>query len=234
MFPIRPAFAIFVHIILMSMKKLFVALCFCLAVISCSPLRIVMNSRDEEGDRIVLTSDKRMFNNVQMALGAKASEKDTVLAVLVTYDGNSNHGVFAKGDKMLVRLADQSVITLENVYHQEFEEETVTNTSREMVSDFGYAYSYDPIFDDVYITPYEISRFIPRVTTSHITKSYALYFISKAQLNDIITKDVIKLRVELEDKELDMPNTTGVSATFAEMKDCLFECLRNGIQRTEF
>ena len=216
------------------MRKFLFVVCFCLVAIGCSPLRIVMNSKDEEGNRIVLTSDKRMFNDVQMALGAKVAGKDTVLAVLVTYDGNSNHGVFAKGDKMLLRLADQSVITLENVYHQEFEEETVTNTSRERVSDFGYAYSYDPIFDDVYITPYEISRFIPRVTTSHITKSYALYFLSRGQLNDIISKGVIKLRVELEDRELDMPNTSGVSDTFAGLRTCLYDCLRNGIQRTEF
>ena len=206
----------------------------CLMTASCSPLSIVMNTHTEDGDRIVLTSDKRLFGDISAALGARVAEKDTVLAILVTYDGRSDHGVFSKGDKMLVRLGDQSVITLENVYHKEFEEETVTNTTQERVSDFGYAYSYDPYLDDILVTPYQISHFIPRVTTSRITKSYALYFISKPQLGDIIEKGVIKLRVELEDSELDMPDTSKVPAVFQGMRDCLFDCLSKGIQRTEF
>lgn len=216
------------------MKKLFFALVVCLCAIGCSPLRIVMNSKNEDGERIVLTSDKRLFNDVSVALGAKVAGKDTVLAVLVTYDGNSTHGVFDKDDRMLVRLSDQKVITLNNVYHKEFEEETVTNTTTRRVSDFGYAYSYDPYTDDIYVTPYEVSRFIPQVSTTHITRSYALYFISRPDLDAIIDKGVIKLRIELENSELDMPNTGGVSKTFGKLKDCLYDGIRSGIVRTEF
>ncbi|MCQ2157209.1 MAG: hypothetical protein MJY53_02325 [Bacteroidales bacterium] len=216
------------------MKKLFFALAACLCAIGCSPLRIVMNSKNEDGERIVLTSDKRLFNDVSVALGAKVAGKDTVLAVLVTYDGNSTHGVFDKDDRMLVRLSDQKVITLNNVYHKEFEEETVTNTTTRRVSDFGYAYSYDPYTDDIYVTPYEVSRFIPQVSTTHITRSYALYFISRPDLDAIIDKGVIKLRIELENSELDMPNTGSVSKTFGKLKDCLYDGIRSGIVRTEF
>ena len=216
------------------MKKFLSALGLCLCVIGCSPLKIVMNSKNEQGDRIVLTSDQRMFKDVSFALGAKVSAKDTVLAVLVTYDGNSDHGVFDKDDRMLIRLSDQKTITLVNIYHKEFEEETVTSTSTRRVSDLGFAYSYDPYTDDIYVTPYEVSRFIPQVNTSHITKSYALYFISKTDLDAIIGTGVIKLRVELESSELDMPNTSGVADTFSRMRDCLYQCIRDGITRTEF
>ncbi len=218
----------------MIRNRILFALAVCLCVISCDTLEIAMVTRDDDGDRIMLTSDTRVCRDTYFALGAKYNENDTVLAVLVTYDGRSDHGVFAKGDKMMVRLTDQSVITLVNVYSNEFEKETVTNTTRDYVSDFGYAYSYDPVFDNVYVTPYEISRFVPRVTTSQITKSYALYFISKSQLNDIIEKGVIKFRIEFENSELDLPDTTKLPAIFANMRTVLYNGVYKGVQRTEF
>lgn len=217
------------------MKRVAVILLFVyLAMAGCSPLRIVMNSKTEKGERLVLTSDQKLFGNISAALGAKVAGKDTLLAVLVTYDGPSNHGVFDKDDKLLIRLSDQSVITLKNVYHKEFEEQTETDVSTQRVSDFGYTYSYDLLMDDIYVTPYEVYRFVPRVTTTHKTLSYALYFISKPELNNIIDKGVIKLRVELEDRELNMPNTGSVAETFKNMKECLYKGLEEGIQRTEF
>ena len=204
----------------------------CLAMAGCSPLRIVMNSKTEKGERLVLTSDQKLFGNISAALGAKVAGKDTVLAVLVTYDGPSNHGVFDKDDKLLIRLSDQSVITLKNVYHKEFEEQTETDVSTQRVSDFGYTYSYDLLMDDIYVTPYEVYRFVPRVTTTHKTLSYALYFISKKQINDIMEKGVTKLRIEVEDAEYDMPYPENATNKFTEVYTFLHNAAKAGVKRS--
>lgn len=200
----------------------------------CSPLKIAMDSKDKDGARMVYTTDQHLFGNIDIALGAKINGKDTVLAVIVTCDQHSNHGLFDRGNKFLMRLSDQSVITLENVYDKEFEKETSTTQTRERVDSFGYAYAYDPFSDGIYITPYEVSSFIPRTQVNTVTNSYALYLISKAQLDEVISKGVIKLRVEKETGEFDMRDPSSASATFSELKKCLFERIYNPVARKEF
>lgn len=208
-----------------------VALCICMA--GCGSLKIAMNTRADDGDRIVLTSDKRVAKDTNFALGVKYGENDSIMAILVTYDGRTDHGVFLKGDKMRIRLKDQSVIDLENVYDKEFEEETVVRRSSQLVEDYGYAYSYGPLGHRMYVTPYEVSRFVPYVSEEKISKSYALYLISLNQLNDIIDKGVIKLRIEFEDHELDISDPSKISGMLDEMKTCLADCIVS-TKRSEF
>lgn len=216
------------------MKKLIILLAAAMAFAGCSPLRIAMDSRTEEGARIVYTTDKGLFNHIDVALGAKISGKDTTLAVIVTCDRHSDHGIFDKNDRMLIRLSDQSVITLNNIYHKEYETQTNTNVTRERVDSYGLAYAYDPFFPGVYLTPYEVSTFIPRTTVTTSTYSYALYFITAKQLNDIIRKGVIKLRIEIEDSEVEMASPSSASSVFASLKDCLYERISTPLVRKAF
>lgn len=202
------------------MRKLLTAALFCILAIGCSPLRIAMDSRSEEGSRIVYSTDNSLSSQMEIALGAKVDAKDTVLAL--------------KGDKMMFRLSDQSVITLTNIYHKEFEKETATHQTQEMVNNYGWAYAYDPIYDGVYITPYEVTSFIPRTRVDVTTKSYALYFIKENELQDIIDKGVIKMRIEIEDSELDWTNTGNISPLLAEMKTCLYERITKPAERSKF
>ena len=216
------------------MRKLLTAALFCILAIGCSPLRIAMDSRSEEGSRIVYTTDKSLSSQMEIALGAKVDAKDTVLALILTCDKFTDHGIFDKGDKIMFRLSDQSVITLTNIYHKEFEKETATHQTQEMVNNYGWAYAYDPIYDGVYITPYEVTSFIPRTRVDVTTKSYALYFIKENELQDIIDKGVIKMRIEIEDSELDWTNTGNISPLLAEMKACLYERITKPAERSKF
>lgn len=218
------------------MKKILTLTLAAALLCSCGAVRVAMDSRDKDGSRLILTSDKHIFNHIDMALGAKITEqKDTVLAVLVTYDGRSNHGVFDVDDQMKFRLSDESVISLSNIYDKEFETSTETFTTTERVAEFGYAYGYDPYTRSIYVTPYEASSFVPRVHTSTSTLSYGLYLITKTQLQDIIAKGVVKLRVEIENEELDMlTGTERIAPIFAEQYACLKESFANPHQRSDF
>ncbi len=217
------------------MKKfLFLALTVMLTAASCSPVRIVMNSKGADGVRTVLTSDKHLFGNIDIALGARIiNPKDTVLAILITSTKDSDHGIFDKDDQLLIRLADGSDIALTNLYDKEFDRHTTTEVVNERVSNYGYAYSYD-YYGGIYVTPMEISSFVPRSYTRTESNSYALYLVSKKQLQDIIAKGVSKLRVEIEDAELDMPSTNSVSAIVTELYACLREGMANSKKRTAF
>ena len=198
-------------------------------VCSCSPVRVAYDYRDKDGGRIVLTSDKPLYHDLSMALGAKVmNQKDTIMAILITYDGDSDHGMFDTDDQLLMRLSDQSVIALQNLYHQEFEKETTTSyTTDRVVTDLGWRYTYDPYIGGVFVTPVQLEQFIPRQTRHTTTKSYALYLITKQQLNDIIGKGVIKFRVEMENAELDMPEggPSCIAALMAEQYACVKERL---------
>ena len=203
---------------------------------ACSPLKIIMNSTDPNGDRYVLTSDQSLFSSkmghIKVALGAKIHQRDTVLAILITSDANTDHGIFDMNDRLLIRFADQSVLTLKNIYDREFETETTTTQTQERVSTYGYDYVYSPWTDNVYVTPYEAYSFVPRTYVTKTTNSYALYLLTKTQLLDIINKNVIKLRVEVENNELDMPSPGSTSAIFSS----IYACLKEGInrQRSDF
>lgn len=218
------------------MKKFFALFVVAATLCSCGIIRIDMDTRDKDGSRIVMTSDSRLFGDVEIALGAKVmNKKDTVLAILATYDGRSDHGVFTVGDKMSFRLSDQSVITLTNIYDRQYEKSTETYTTNDRVSSYGYAYAYDPYMMGFYVTPYEMSSFVPRVHTSTTTKSYALYLITKKQVTDIIAKGIVKFRVEIENDELDMVSgTERVTAIIAEQYACLKEGLSKQHKRKDF
>lgn len=216
------------------MKRIFTFLALCLLLSGCNPLRIVLNSKAENGERTILTSDKRLFGNFQVALGASVKPSETIYGILVTCDADTDHGIFDKGDQLLIRLADNSVIKLDNIYHKEFEKESKTYTNVNRISDFGYVYNYDPWFDGVFISPVEISRMVPTVNTVTTTNSYALYLVSRKQLENIIAKGVIKLRIEVEDNEFDMPDTGNLSKLLSEQFDCLNDCIANKVVRSEF
>lgn len=222
------------------MKRTF---CFIIAAValmaaSCSPLRIVLNSTDSTGARSMLTSNKNLMGNfdgaVDIALGSRIEKKDTILAVLITIDADSGHGVFNKGNQMKIRLNDDSVIELTNLYDKEYEEKEETYVSQSTRFQTRYAYAYDIFTDDIWVTPYTVSQMVPEVHTSKKSLSYALYLISKKQLNDIITKGVKKLRVEIENYDLDMPDPSGASATFKELYDFLRQEMNVTYKRTEF
>lgn len=217
----------------MKSKVLFFALCIAAAV-SCSPLRIVMNSREPDGSRLVLTSDKDLFGDFDIAMGAKVSPKDTVLAVLVTSTKRADHGIFDKDDRMMFRLSDGSEIHLNNLYHQEYEKRSETETTTRRSVDFGYVYSYDPIYDDVFVNPVEMSRLVPEVRTRITTNSYALYLITRRQLMDIVQKGVVKLRIEYEMGEDDMPSPSSVSGLMGGIYECLKAGIESQTQRREF
>lgn len=217
------------------MKKFYAFVFAATLLCACGPARIVMDSRTGDGDRVILTSDSRLFGNVEIALGAKINQKDTVLAVLVTYDGKTDHGVFDVDDKLQFRLSDGEEISLLNVYDREYNRETDTYTTNDRVSQYGFAYAYDPFYGGTYVTPVEINSFIPRTHTRTITESYGLYLVTKKQLNDIISKGVAKMRVEIENDELDMVNGTEfVTAVLADQYNCLKKGFASPHRRSEF
>lgn len=220
------------------MKKILLFAAICLLSVACSPLRIVLNTKAPDGERTILTSNVPLFSydfsTMEAALGARISGKDTVMAVLITCDKDSNHGIFDKDDRMLIRMSDNSVITLTNVYDREFEIETQTNQTQERISSIRYDYVYSPWADAVFIAPYEVSTFIPRTYITRKSNSYALYFITRQQLFDIMNKEVVKLRIEIENDEVDMPQPGNTSATFKALYDCLKECMDKSHKRPEF
>jgi len=197
-----------------------------------------MNTSTPDGKRTVVTSDQPLFNtsggHLTIALGTRISGKDTIMGVLITCSANTGHGVFDKEDRLMLRLSDNSEIILKNLYDKEFENIEETTVTDQYKTEYGAAYSYDPWMDAIYVTPYEVTRVVPQVHHYKTTNSYALYLITKKEIQDIISKGVVKLRVEIEDRDLDMKNTDGVSALFANLRECLMGGIAAGTQRTEF
>jgi len=222
------------------MKKICLLIPFISIILtSCgTPLKIVMNRTTPEGERFVVTSDQHLFHagkgNMDLALGAKIVGKDTVLAFVITCDADSGHGIFDKGNKLMFRLSDNSEISLSNLYDKEYEEHEDTSVSQQYQTDYGYSYSYSPWTDDIYISPFEVTRLVPRINHYKTTNSYALYLVTKQQLNDIISKGVKKLRVEIEDKDLDMTDTEGVAPLISNMYACLKDGIANPVSRSKF
>lgn len=209
-----------------------------LATVSCSPLKLVMNSTDSKGVRTLVTSDQTLMSNfkgsMDIAMAARVEKKDTILALIVTIDANSGHGLFNKGNKMMIRLNDDSVIELTNLYDKEYEEKEetyVTNSTRQR---FDYAYAYDFYTGTIDVYPYMVNQMVPEVRTNTKNLSYALYLISKKQLNNVITKGVKKLRVEIENDDIDMTETSSVAGLFQGMYAVIQEGLGKNHVRTEF
>lgn len=209
-----------------------------ITVVCCSPLRIAIDQTESDGSRYLVTSDQSLFHsgkgNVDIALGTKMMGKDTILAFLITCDANVGHGVFNKGNKLMFRLKDNSEIVLENLYDKEYEENEETRVSQTYKSDIAWGYAYNPWSDDIYVTPYEVTRVIPQVNHYKTSNSYALYLVTWPQMSDLMTKGVKKLRVEIEDADLDMTDTEGVSSLFSQMFVCLRDAARKQVVRSAF
>jgi len=209
-----------------------------LALCSCNPLRIVMD-KNKKGERTILTSNQRMTGyhdgTISAALGCRIQGKDTVLAVLLTSDADKGHCVFENGDKLQFRMKDGQEISLVNVYDKSaYESETRVETTTERRYDYGYAYTYSPWVDGVYIAPYEISHMVPRTYTIKETKSYALYLITLKQMNNICTKEIVKVRIELEDQDVDIKDGSSMNDLFCRLINCLGTRARAKFQREEF
>lgn len=220
------------------MKKMIFALVAALTVASCSTLRVAMDQTQSDGTRNLITSDQYLFRSgggsIDIALGERYKGNDTVMAFLITYDARSGHGVFNKGNKLMFRLNDGSEISLTNIYDKEYDVQEETHVTDNFRTDYGWAYSYSPWTDDVYVTPYEVTRVVPQVRHYKTTNSYGLYLVSKTQLKALMTKGIKKLRVETENDELDWTDTEGVSKLITDMYNCLQSSVATGITRTTF
>lgn len=216
------------------MKRLILFLALCLTASACSTLRIVYNSKDSDGKRIYCTSNVHLFGEVSAAMGAKVGPKDTLLAIVITCDKDSDHGVINKGDKMMIRLQDSSVINLQNLYDKEYQLETNTYQTNDVVSAWGYEYCYSPWTDGVFVAPYEVRGFIPRTRVTQTSHSYGLYLITKEQIYAIMKKGVVKLRIEIEDRDLDMTYPENATGIFTQLYTFLHEATKKGVVRNEF
>lgn len=201
---------------------------------SCNSLSLVLDKTDDKGARTMCTSDLSLFGEFDVAMGAKTEKKDTVLAILVTCSKDSNHGVFDKSDRLLLRLTDGQEITLQNLYDKEYDRETSTNSVLESRFDHRVSYTFSPWTGNVYVTPYTVEHLVNHVYTTTTTKSFALYPISKQQVKDIMDKGVIKLRVEIEDADYDMPHPEKVKDKFTKLYTFIHNAAATPFVRSEF
>lgn len=205
-----------------------------LASAGCAPLRIVMNSADKQGRRTLCTSDIPLFSEFSIAMGARVAPKDTTLAILITSDKNSDHGIFDMNDRLMFRLGDDSEVILTNMYDHQYEKNTETGTTTDTYYRNTFAYAYSPWADAVFVEPVTVRTMVPRTYSYTTTKSYALYLITKQQVQDIINKGVVKLRVEIEDADCDMPNPSDARDIIAKIYPFLHEASKAGVKRSEF
>lgn len=217
------------------MKKNFLALIAAIIVLtitSCNSLTTIMNTTDMNGVHTICSSDLAFFDEFDIAMGGRIAGNDSLLAFLVTCNKHANHGLFDKTDRMLIRLTNNEEIILDNIYDREFDRETKTNVAQDMVFRNGIAYRYSPFTGNIYVSPYTVHTLVPRVYTTIETKSYALYLVSKKQVHDIIDKGAVKVRVEIENADCDMPHPEKLQAKVAK----LYNFLRtvHSQSRTEF
>lgn len=208
------------------MKKslIIVAALICLFASSCGIPSVVLDTT-YKGSRIVLTNNINLFafdgGTMTAALGAKISGRDTVLAVMVTYNGDTKQGIFDKEDCIRVRLANGEEFSSRNLYDKEFEHSESVQTTSTPVNDWGYAYAYSPYMDDIYLRPVTVTRWVPQVYTVKESISTGLYPITKKQLFDLMKVGVEKFRIESAIGDADMPDPSGLSETFADIYKCL-------------
>lgn len=204
------------------MKKIyFIVAAAVVAFASCAPLRTVMNSTDRKGNRTVCTSDINFFDEFEIAMGYKTSQKDTLLALLVTCSKRSDHGLFERGDLLRIRFEDGQEMNLENIYDKEFDKKTKMETEVDSYIDTRMAYAYSPWMDSFYLTPVTVRQFVPRAYTRTTTKSFALYMLTRKQLEDILAKKAEKVRVEIENDDCDMAVPEIFSSKVKELYDYL-------------
>lgn len=216
------------------LNRLLMAAAAVLMAASCAPLRIVMNSTDTTGKRTVCTSDLALFDEFSIAMGARIAPRDTVMAVLITSDKKSDHGIFDMNDRLMIRLGDDSEVILTNIYDHEYEKGLQTGTTTDTYYRHTYEYAYSPLLDAVIVEPVTVRTMVPRTYSYTTTKSYALYLITRQQVQDIIDKGVKKLRIEIEDADCDMPVPGIARDRIAELYPFLKEAVSNPVKRSKF
>lgn len=189
-----------------------------LALSACAPLRVISNT-EKNGVHEICTSDIHLFDRFDMAMGMRIEKRDTVLAILITCDKDSDHGVFDKNDRVLIRFADGEEMTLKNIYNKEYHQETRTNYTTDTYYDDRLVYSYNPYTDKVYLTPVTFRTFVPRKFTTTSTLSYALYPITKRQYKSLSEKEIAKVRIEIENSDCDMPSPREFGSVIKELHD---------------
>lgn len=168
---------------------------------------IATDYTDMDGVRTVLSTNKHMMTDIDIALGCRMSKTDTVAGLLLTSDKDSNHGIFAKGERLRVEFADGEIITLKNIYDKEFDTQTSTSETERIIDEqVGYNYVYSPYSGKVYITPRYFTALVPERHTYTTTLSYALYPVKYKELVSMMTKQAVKVGVESEDGYTTMKN----------------------------
>jgi len=207
------------------MRKLIFATIICLMAISCGSSKIVMDT-SAQGTRKILTTDAYLFENLEIALASSISGKDTVLYVLITSSESAEEGIFELDHELQIRLRDDSRIALKNLYQKEFKKEVKTEFNNAPVYN-SFEYYWDPFTDAIFLSPTFATGMMPRSYTRTTTKSYALYPITKKQLNDIISKGVTRLRVETGSEFKEMEYCETVSGILSTLYGYLREEFRN-------
>lgn len=203
----------------MNMKKIILSsIILAFALSACAPLRIVLNN-DRNGVRKICTSDVDLFSSFEIAMGLQIQKADTLMALLITCNKDSDHGLFDKNDRLLIRFADGEEMALRNIYNQEYDKEVNTNYTTDTYYNDRLVYAYSPYTDEIYVTPVTFRTFVPRVYTSTRTRSYALYPITKQQYIKVTTKEIEKLRIEIENEDCDMPYPDRFSERVKELHD---------------
>lgn len=197
-----------------------------LILAACTPLQIVLNTTNTHGEHIILTSNQPLFGDYSIALGVRIADNDTVLGMLVTCEKATNKGVFDLDDQLQIRLADQSVITLKNLYDHEWEAQTETHQGENVVRDNGFYYAYNPWGTELFVSPYSVTHYVPYSYTTVVTKSYALYLISYQELKSILEQEVIKLRIDVGSSAEDMPSPGKMSKLMQNLAGCLYEAVQ--------
>jgi len=221
----------------MKRNLIYLAVAIILAV-SCSPVKIMMDSTAADGTRKMVTTQETIKRNGQgtlgISMGASISGADTVVAVLAVIDADTGHGVFNAGDAMKFRLTDGQEITLTNLLDKKYQHNQETHVSDQWETGYGVAYAYG--YRRCYVRPYSVSYLTPEVTTTTTNNSYALYLINRQQILDITTKGVIKLRVETESIDIDLEKNEAepIAGIIKAQILCLRERVLEKKEKTEF
>lgn len=202
-----------------------------LALSSCAPLRVVSNT-EKNGVHEICTSDLHLFDQFEMAMGMRIEKRDTILALLITCDKDSDHGVFDKDDRLLVRFTDGEEMSLKNIYNKEYHKETRTNYTEDTYLEDRWVYSYSPYTDSIYLTPVTFRTFVPRTYTTTLSHSYALYPITREQYRKLSGKGIAKLRIEIDSADCDMSAPENFSAVIKELHDFIVNV--SPIERKKF
>lgn len=203
-----------------------------LLLAACSPLSIVLNTVDSKGVQTVCTSDISLFSHFKIAMGYQISHQDTIMGFYVTCDKCSDHGVFEKGEKLRIRFDDGKEISLSNIYDRKFDKEVVEGETMEEKLNTDLVYSYSPWSGRLHVTPVTYSTFIPHHYTNTVTRSFALYLVNREQLHDILSKNAVKVRIEIEDADCDMPTPSNFCPRVTKLYDYLM--MATPMKRSEF